>query len=345
MFNPISVAGILRAPDSARGGHAEMTLDEKGKVTVRSGGADISRFHVRSLRVPGAGAGGMRPLLLPDGSVFETADAAAVDEIIRRRTVQGTSLWGGLVDAKMHYAVAAVALVAAGAWLAVTMLLPFAARKAAELMPDTVARTVGEETLRSLDQGVFTGSNLDAARRGAVQKRFEKIAAYAGDARKFTLVFRHGNTVGANAFALPDGSIVVTDELVELAENYDEIAAVLAHEAGHVVNRHGMRMVVQDSIITLAVVVLAGDLFSASSLAVALPAVLLKSGYSRDFEREADRYALDYMRSQKIDPARMSAILKRMTEKAGSTGGPSLLSTHPSYEEREEIFKGGAGTK
>jgi Zn-dependent protease with chaperone function len=344
VFNPVTIAGNLRTPDSARGGHAEMTLDERGKISIKSGGADISRFHVRGLRVTGPGAGGMRSLLLPDGSIFETADSPVVDEIIRRRTVQGTSLWGGLLDAKIHYAVAAVALVAVGAWLAVSMLLPFAARKAAGLMPDSVARSVGEQTLRSLDQGVFTGSRLDAARRDEVLRRFQKIAEYAGagDTRKFKLVFRHGNTVGANAFALPDGSVVITDELVDLAENYDEIAAVLAHEAGHVVNRHGMRMVVQDSIITLAVILLAGDIFSASSLAVALPAVLLKNGYSRDFEREADRYALDYMRSQGIDPGRMSAILKRMTEKAGSAGGTSLLSTHPSYEERNEIFKGGA---
>lgn len=49
--------------------------------------------------------------------------------------------------------------------------------------------------------------------------------------------------IGANAFALPDGTLVVTDELVELAgDNDDEVLAVLAHELGHIHERHGLRL-------------------------------------------------------------------------------------------------------
>ncbi len=339
MTVPITIAGTLRG---ATGGavQSQILLDEKGRVTIKAGGTDEIRLHVRSIRVPGPGEGGMRALLLPDGSVFETADADGVDALIRLRAARGSSFLDGLIESQWHYALISLAIIALGGWLVVTTLLPFAARKAAEHLPESVAKTVGAESLRSLDQGVFAPSNLDANRRAVIQARFAKIAAYAKgpDLPPLTLVFRRGNAVGPNAFALPDGSIVMTDELVELSRDPDELAAVLAHEAGHVVNRHGMRMVVQDSILTLALLLFAGDVFSASSLAVALPAMLLKNGYSRDFEREADRYALRYMRDSRIDPGRMSAILKRMTEKTGADGTPSLLSTHPSYEEREKIF-------
>jgi Zn-dependent protease with chaperone function len=70
---------------------------------------------------------------------------------------------------------------------------------------------------------------------------------------------------------------------------------VLAHEAGHVIGRHGLRQVLQNSMTTLFVLYATGD---ASSLGVALPVVLVQAGYSREFEAEADRFALDLLRAR-----------------------------------------------
>ena len=54
------------------------------------------------------------------------------------------------------------------------------------------------------------------------------------DGHVYQLEFRHGGYIDANAFALPSGIIVMTDELVELAKSDDELISVLAHEIGHV---------------------------------------------------------------------------------------------------------------
>ena len=86
--------------------------------------------------------------------------------------------------------------------------------------------------------------------------------------------------MGANAFALPNGTIVVTDDLVKLAEHDDELVAVLAHEIGHVVSRHALRRVLQDSGVMLLVAGITGDIVSISSLAAALPTLLIEAKYS-----------------------------------------------------------------
>ena len=73
----------------------------------------------------------------------------------------------------------------------------------------------------------------------------------------------------ANAFALPSGIVVLTDELEALAQHDDELSAVFAHEIGHVVHRHSMRMVIQHSASALLMLGLLGDVNSATSVVAA----------------------------------------------------------------------------
>ena len=89
--------------------------------------------------------------------------------------------------------------------------------------------------------------------------------------------------------ALPSGTLIVTDAFVMLAANDDEIVSVLAHEAGHVEHHHGLRLVFQNSVVALVITWLVGDV---STLLAAAPTALLQAKYSRDFERDADAYAV-----------------------------------------------------
>ncbi|MCK7469253.1 MAG: M48 family metallopeptidase [Desulfosudis oleivorans] len=77
----------------------------------------------------------------------------------------------------------------------------------------------------------------------------------------------------------------------------DELLAVLAHEAGHVAHRHGVQRIIQDSLLAFAISAVTGDASGTSQLFLGLPVMLTELAYSRDFEREADRYALDTLRS------------------------------------------------
>ncbi len=164
------------------------------------------------------------------------------------------------------------------------------------------------------------------------------MVANTQDEHHYQLLFRKG--VGANAFALPSGHIVVTDELIEVAEHDDEVLSVLAHEIGHVVHEHGLRSVLQSSAVALLLTAVTGDIGSASGFAAAMPIILLETNYSRKFELEADRYALDYMQTHNIDTKHFASILQKITgqDEAHEDDAFSYLSTHPATRERIQPF-------
>ncbi|TMH81378.1 MAG: M48 family metallopeptidase [Betaproteobacteria bacterium] len=155
----------------------------------------------------------------------------------------------------------------------------------------------------------------------------------------------NGAVVGANAFALPSGIIIVTDGLVRLSRSDDEVLGVLAHELGHVKHRHTMRRLLEGSVTALIIAGVTGDVASTTSLAAAAPTVLLQTKYSRDNEREADAYAVQMMRRADLDPTHLARILTRMERSGGGRGRnmPTFLSTHPRTGEREALALSAAG--
>ena len=79
-----------------------------------------------------------------------------------------------------------------------------------------------------------------------MRKLLNRAAKHGSDIYKYEILFRSGRGM-ANAFALPAGQIIMTDELVELAENDDQIYAGLLHEMGHVEMKHGIRRLLNDA--------------------------------------------------------------------------------------------------
>ncbi|MBL8512278.1 MAG: M48 family metallopeptidase, partial [Betaproteobacteria bacterium] len=110
----------------------------------------------------------------------------------------------------------------------------------------------------------------------------------------------------------PGGVIVVTDQLVEVMPSEEEVMAVLAHELGHVKERHSLRHLLQDSITALMGLAIFGDVSGLTSVAVALPTVLINTGYSRDFEREADQYAFALLRATGRSPRLFASALSAL---------------------------------
>ncbi|MFX6702058.1 M48 family metallopeptidase, partial [Acinetobacter baumannii] len=99
-----------------------------------------------------------------------------------------------------------------------------------------------------LDQHVLAPSKLDAQRAKGITSRFRALTAPMADAPDYQIVFRKSR-IGPNAFALPSGQIVVTDEIVQLLDDDDALMGVLAHELGHVHRRDLMRRLIQSSAI------------------------------------------------------------------------------------------------
>ena len=231
--------------------------------------------------------------------------------------------------------VAVIGIIGAGA----TWGVPLGARVVASRLPGALAHRVGQDTLAVLDKTLFHPSEASPEQRGRIEDVFAGLAALEPDL-PLRLELRNMGK-GQNAFALPDGTVIVTDGLLELAENDEELAAVLAHEFAHVRHRHGLRMVLESSSFAILVGVYVGDVGQISTVLAALPAMYSQAGYSRAHETEADEFAFQLMERAGVAPHHFATILRKLQAATGAedTGALRYLSTHPPSEERVSRFE------
>lgn len=186
--------------------------------------------------------------------------------------------------------------------------LPWAVDQAANRMPVSMEKKIGDEGLRLIDARYMRPSRLDPAEQERLRALFAALKHPQAAATPYRIEFRHSRA-GPNAFALPNGVIIMTDQLVDLAPNDNAILAVLAHELGHLQRRHSLRRLMQALGVGVAVNLMIGDV---SSVLAAVPTFLLDQKYSRDFEREADRYAIAMMQANGLPLSPMAELFERM---------------------------------
>lgn len=197
-------------------------------------------------------------------------------------------------------------------------------------------------SLDILDETVFEPSNLSLERQQEVSTLAAPYLSSFKDLQP-KLVFRSG--MKANALALPNGVIVFTDDFVNLTQSDDELVAVLFHELGHLTHKHMTQRVLQDAMVTIMVVFLTGDV-ETFDLITGLPTLMLDLAYSRDFEKEADAYALTLLDRHNIP---LSSFVDAMTnlenyyveERDGNKKNAMIdfFSTHPKTDERIKMVE------
>ena len=216
-----------------------------------------------------------RALKLPDNAVCYINENDLIDDFLKKHGTHTVASIIHLLESRITYVLSAVFFTAVFSWAMVVYGIPFMSSEIAHNLPADVDRALGKGTLDTLDKIVFSESSLDDDKRVRLMARFDDMKLQIEGGQDYKVVFRQGGKVGANAFALPSGIIILTDELVELSEDDDEIISVVAHELGHLVHRHSVRMVLQDSAVAVLIATITGDPFSTSSLVVALPTLLV----------------------------------------------------------------------
>jgi Zn-dependent protease with chaperone function len=316
---------------------ATLDADSAGNWVLRFG-AEQLQLDPRRVEVSDRIGSIPRRVRLDSGAEFETRDNDGVDALLNSATGQRAARHVAPVDGmerRWSFAVAALVAVVASSYLLLKFGLPAMSAWAANRLPPAADRLIGVQTLQILDRSLLDPSQLHAQRQAQLANMFRRMTADLHDGHEYRLEFRGGKRLGPNAFALPAGIIVMTDELVALAGHDEELMAVLAHEVGHVRGRHALRQLIQGAgISTLAVVVL-GDVSSVTAIASAAPA-LLQAKNSRDLEREADSFARDWLARQDISATRFDDILCRMTERYRKREGGAMqfMASHPPTEER-----------
>jgi Zn-dependent protease with chaperone function len=226
--------------------------------------------------------------------------------------------------------------------------VPAAADFIAARLPASVDTKLGRAALAGLEaQGMIAPSRLADERIADVQALLPR-ALPAHPRVPVRLLVRASDTLGANALALPDGTIIVTDAMVRLAFDDDnaldddgkaDLLGVIGHEVGHIERRHATRAMTGSSLTAAVSATLFGDF---SAVAAGLPAVLTQMRYSRAMELEADDYAVTVLRRNGLAPDALADALEAL-ERAhpGEDKLPrwlkrsaTYLSTHPATAER-----------
>ena len=284
---------------------------------------------------------GPRFIRFADGSRCEVADNAALDEVLATWAPNRAATWLHRVESSWAHVIVGTILLGTIGWMAIQFGLPWAARKIAFSLPIGVTRQLGEQTMAALDRTMLDSTRLTHERQIALRTKFTEFLARTGDATPYRIEFRAMKEETANAFALPSGVVVLTDGLVMSAESDDEILGVLAHECGHVIHRHALRGVLQNSAVFVVIALITGDVSSATAVGGALPAFLLQSRFSREFEREADAHAVTQMRRAGLDPVHLAKMLERLAKSHGEPDAAVLdyLRSHPPTPERIQSIR------
>jgi|JI6StandDraft_1071083.scaffolds.fasta_scaffold51590_2 predicted Zn-dependent protease len=140
-----------------------------------------------------------------------------------------------------------------------------------------------------------------------------------------------------NAFAIPGGKIFIHSGLIQFCNSPEELAAIIAHEMGHVEHRHSINQLVKQFGVSALISYFTDG---GANVTSTVSQELLSTMFSREDESEADDFALALLAKSGINPALLGEVFQRMKSDYNEVEGSlSLLSTHPSMDERTEKSK------
>lgn len=291
-------------------------IDDAGMVFIHSvSGQLLAQVNFNDIEVTSRIGSTPRYWYFPQGEKLETQDHLVTDELLQKFRPSAFHTLAHKLESHLQFVILTLVIVMGMTWWTMIYGLPMASRAIADALPQSVMDRASLETLAILDKMHFHPTQLDKQTQARVLAHFAPAIAENKNLN-IRVQFRGGGSIGANAFALPDGTVIFTDEIVHLAHNDNELLAVLAHEIGHVKYRHGLRATIQGSVLSFAVGILVGDVSAAAEMLAALPLILTTSSYSRDFEREADANSLVFLDSHNIPRHSFIDLMERLTYSA-----------------------------
>jgi Zn-dependent protease with chaperone function len=273
-----------------------------------------------------------------DGSTLEVHDAEPFNGALEALGLRPSPV--ARLQRSAPAATGALALLVASIILAYTHGVPVLARWIAFALPESVEERLGEQFEKTLNLELLKTSDLSKKHQAHVRSLLQDAAVRGAPGIQYVLKSRatqEGKVI--NAFSLPGGTIILLDGLVEAAANENQVLAVLAHELGHVANKHGLRNVLQALGIGALASAMWGDF---AGVAANVPVVFGALHYSRAFELEADTYAVTFLRANGMDAQPLIEFFELMAERKGEGEGEGpvdILSTHPQTKDRIERLK------
>ncbi|MBC7391379.1 MAG: M48 family metallopeptidase [Opitutaceae bacterium] len=205
--------------------------------------------------------------------------------------------------------------------------LPFLAEQSVNLIPKEYEIKMGA----SLYENMIKTEKVDIERSKFANQFLKQINFETDYPLQVTVV----NSEIKNAFALPGGHIVVYTALLNDMKQYEELVALLGHEAGHVTERHTTKHIFRSMSGYLLVSILFGDLSGITALVIDNANQIHQLSYSRSLETQADNVGYKTMVKNAINPKGIISLFENL-QKGNEAGNqiPEFLSTHPVTENR-----------
>jgi predicted Zn-dependent protease len=225
---------------------------------------------------------------------------------------------------KVHSVIAITILGFIG--LSYLYIMPYIAEKAVVLVPESYDTNLGNLVSK---QSLMTNT-VDSVKSEKLNQFAKELKLNNNKNLHFTVV----NSDIVNAYALPNGDIVVFSGILDAMKDYDELVALIGHEVSHVNNRDSMKMLCRNLSGYLFVSAILGDTNGIMAIIGDNANTLQSLSFSRKFEHQADIEGFQILITNHVNPKGMSNLFKRLQEDKSDFSIPEFLSSHPITTER-----------
>ncbi len=335
-----SAAGTYTDGRTARRHSVRATIGVDGLLIDSDDGAVVETWPFAELRLVDEAYAG-RPFRLKRASGAERLTVADSDFLDWLRPHTGrlsrNDLRGANLKVRAAGWIGATAAILAGFWF----LLPLAAGPIASRVPLSWEEGLGHTVQRQALALMAGDSRLCTGRSGqlAFARLVQRLSATKPSRYRFRVTVVDNSTV--NAFAAPGGYIVVFRGLIDKSADAEGLAGVMAHEMGHVIERHGMENLVKALGLSFVMSALIGDTSGFAGIATDMAQSLATSKFSRDAEREADRIAVEMLNRANISGRGFRAFFQMVARETGQEDKSigRYFASHPATRGRAQFVR------
>ena len=356
----IEISGKIYDGTSSLAKKARITIDQVGTIKLDIEG----ELHILSknlLSISSRLGTSARYIEIDSYGRFETLDNNAADALNSQIYPENTNSLLHKLESNLPLILVSILVTISFVWALIRWGIPVAADYIVDSLPEKTTSAIETSLLSKLEENWFKPSQLSESRQQELQLLFQQVTkklASQGNLERTNKAYRFKlrdaeHSVGANALAFPSGTIVMTDQLVKLVNNDVQLAGVIAPEIGHLDGQHSLRQIVRGSMLTFLVAWITGDISGASSTLITAPTILTQLKYARDFETDADHYAMEYLdcSSEKLEAMASffeilgghksnhkndTSILSKEDEGAFNS---DFIASHPATKKRVEFFR------
>ncbi|WP_416305631.1 M48 family metallopeptidase [Neptunicella sp. SCSIO 80796] len=325
--------GQLYKSGSASASSVTLHLEGNELVICAAENDSITRYVQTQLKAKSRIGNLPREVLMPDGDFLVFQSTPDVDSWLDGNGEGRVSN----MESSRHWIYLSLLLVPLSLYVIFGFVLPWMAVAMADYVPDSVKRVASRQTLNAMDRTILDASELAPEDKQRILQSFEALVSQIDtEHRQFHIYFRQSDVMGANAFALPDGSIIFTDDMIELVDKQQPILdAILLHEIGHVEHNHSMQMIAESLVATLTISYVFGDLSGAVESFMGIGSAVVQNQFSQEHEWDADNFALKQLKQLSRNPDDFAAAMQKLAElQPENSEAAAWFSSHPMLKAR-----------